>query len=61
MFTSELGALAMLRWHEGFNAAGGGGTGFLMGAIASALLVLEYQRLHRANAECAKCGVLRRN
>lgn len=57
MFTSELSALAMLRWHEAFNATGGGGTGFLIGAMAAALLVLEYQCINRANAEYARRGV----
>lgn len=61
MFTSELSALAMLRWHEGFNAAGGGCTGFLIGAMAAALLVLEYRGARRANAEYATCKVLRRD
>lgn len=44
MFPRELSSLAMLRWHDGYNAAGGGFTGFLIGAVAAGLLVLSFRR-----------------
>lgn len=44
MFPRELSSLAMLRWHDGYNAAGGGFTGFLVGAVAAGLLVLSFRR-----------------
>lgn len=47
MFPRELSSLAMLRWHDGYNAAGGGFTGFLLGALAVGLLLLGFRRTDR--------------
>lgn len=48
MLTREFSSLAMLRRHEGFNAAGGGFTGFLVGAVAAGLLVIGFNRREAA-------------
>jgi multisubunit Na+/H+ antiporter MnhB subunit len=50
MLPRELSSLAMLRWHDGYNAAGGGFTGFLIGAVAASLLVLGFRREDRTGA-----------
>lgn len=47
MLPRELSSLAMLRWHDSYNAAGGGFTGFLLGALAAGLLVLGFRRAER--------------
>lgn len=50
MLPRELSSLAMLRWHHGYNAAGGGFTGFLIGAVAAGLLILGFRRSDRTGA-----------
>ncbi len=50
MLTRENSSLAMLRWHEGYNAAGGGFTGFLVGAVAAGFAMLGFSRTNRTTA-----------
>jgi multisubunit Na+/H+ antiporter MnhB subunit len=47
MLPRELSTLAMLRWHNGYHAAGGGFTGFLIGAVAAGLLIFGLRRSNR--------------
>jgi multisubunit Na+/H+ antiporter MnhB subunit len=48
MISSELSALAMIRWHEGFHAGGGGFTGAILGVVAVGLLLWGFSRERKA-------------
>lgn len=50
MLPRELSSLAMLRWHHSYNAAGGGLTGLLIGALAAVLLIFGFRRSNRTGA-----------